>query len=97
VSNVHRLRHTDRIFFLSVNLRPRFRRFNEADYALLITVLEASRRRLRFLLCGYVLMPDHRHALIWPQYPLRIEQVLHDAKKTMTLKLHARRGSCGPL
>jgi hypothetical protein len=52
---------------------------------------------LGFLLCGYVLMPDHWHALIWPSYPLRIDQVLHDAKKIMTLRLHARRGTCGPL
>ena len=42
-------------------------------------------------------MPDHWHALIWPQYPLLIEQVLHDAKKIMTLRLHARRGTEGPL
>jgi len=85
VSNVHRLRHTDVIFFLSVNLRARFRRFNEPEYALRIDVLEASRRRLGFLLCGYVLMPDHGRALIRPQYPLLIEQVLHDTKKIMTV------------
>jgi REP element-mobilizing transposase RayT len=78
VSNVHRLRHADCIFFVSVYLRSRFRRFNESEYDLLIGVLEASRRRLGFLLCGYVLMPDHWHALIWPHYPLLIEQVLHD-------------------
>jgi REP element-mobilizing transposase RayT len=60
-------------------------------------VLEPSRERLGFLLCGYVLMPDHWHALIWPRYPLLIEQVLHDSKKIMTLRLHARRGTCGPL
>jgi REP element-mobilizing transposase RayT len=72
VSNVHRLRLTDCIFFVNVNLRPRIRRFNESEYALLIDVLEASRRRLGFWLCGYVLMPDHWYALIWPQYPLLI-------------------------
>jgi len=80
-----------------VNLRRPFRRFNESEYALLIDVLEASRRRLGFLLCGYVLMPDHWHALIGPQYPLLIERVLHDAKKIMTLRLHARRETRGPL
>jgi len=42
-------------------------------------------------------MPDHWHALIWPPYPLLIAQVLHDTKKIMTLRLHARRGTCGPL
>ena len=97
MSNIHRLRLSDRIFFVCVNLRPKIRRFNESEYALLVDVLEASRRRLGFLLCGYVLMPDHWHALIGPQYPLLLWQVLHDAKKIMTLWLHARRGSRGPL
>ena len=97
VSNVHRLRHTDVRFFVSVNLRWRFRRFNAWEYALLMEVLEASRRRLGFGPCGYVLMPDHWHALIGPQYPLMIEQVRHDAKKIMTLRLHAWRGTRGPL
>ena len=80
-----------------MNLRPRIRHFNESEYGLLIRVLEESRRRLGFLLCGYVLMPDHWHALIWPQYPLLLWQVLHDAKKIMTLRLHRRRGTCGSL
>ena len=81
------------IFFVSVNLRRRIRQFTESEYALLIDVLEVSRRRLGFLFCGYVMMPDHWHALIWPQYPLLIGQVTHDAKKVMALRLHARRGT----
>jgi REP element-mobilizing transposase RayT len=97
VSNIQRLRVTDCIFFVCVNLRPKRRRFDESEYALLIHVLKESRRRLGFLLCGYVLMPDHWHALIWPSYPLLIWQVLHDAKKIMTLRINARRGAQGPL
>jgi REP-associated tyrosine transposase len=97
VSNVHRLRLSDRIFFVCVNLRLKIKQFNDSEYALLIKVLEESRRRLGFALGGYVLMPDHWHALIWPQYPLLLSQVLHDAKKIMTLRLHARRGTRGPL
>ena len=97
MSRVHRLRLTDRIFFVSVNLRPKIERFDDSECLLLTSVLEASRRRLGFLLCGYVLMPNHWHALIWPQYPLLIGQVLHDVKKITTLRLHARRGSRGPL
>ena len=97
MSNVHRLRLSDRIFFVCVNLRPRINHLHESEYALLMRVLNESRQRLGFLLCGYVLMPDHWHALIYPQYPLLIWQVLHDAKKIMTLRLHQRRGSRGPL
>jgi REP element-mobilizing transposase RayT len=96
VSNVRRLRLTDRIFFVNVHLRPRVRNFSEREYPLILNVLEASRGRLGFLLCGYVLMPDHWHALIWPQSPLRISQVLHDVKKITALRVHALRGTRGP-
>jgi REP element-mobilizing transposase RayT len=68
--NVHRLRLTDRIFFVTVNLRPTIRRLRDGEYPLILNIMQASRQRLGFLLCGYVLMPDHWHALIWPAYPL---------------------------
>ena len=96
MSNVHQLRLTDRIFFVNVNLRPRIRRFTDSEYPLTVNVVEASRRRLGFLLCGYVLIPDHWHALIWASYPLLIWLVLHDVKKITTLRFHARRGIRGP-
>ncbi len=58
-------------------------------------VLEDARRRLGFLLCGYVMMPDHWHALVWTQYPLTISQVIHDVKKVSARKLHEQRGTEG--
>jgi len=96
VSHLRRLRLTDRIFFVNVELRPWVRPFADSDYPLMIDELEASRRRLKFLLCGYVLMPDHWHALIWPSYPLLISRVLHDIKKVSARRFHALRGSEGP-
>ena len=68
-----------------------------AEYALLIEALAGARQRLGFLLCGYVLMPDHWHALIWAGYPLTISQVIHDVKKVSARRLHAKRGTGGPL
>jgi len=59
-------------------------------------VFAASRERLKFLLCGYVLMPDYWHAPVWPGYPILISDVLHDVKKVSAGKFHARRGSHGP-
>ena len=58
---------------------------------------EGARRRLAFLLCGYVLMPDHWHALIWTGYPLTISQAIHYVKKVCARHLHARRGTQGPV
>ena len=96
MSHVRRLLLTDRIFFVNVNVRPVHQGFRDSEYPLILEVLKDSRRRLGFLLCGYVLMPDHWHALIWPVYPLLISQVLHDIKKISTLRIHAARGSHGP-
>ncbi len=97
MSHVRRLRLADRIFFVTVNLSPRVEPFRSSEYPLMIDVLEGSRRRLAFLLCGYVLMPDHWHALIWVGHPLTISQVIHDVKKVSARKLHERRGTRGPL
>jgi REP element-mobilizing transposase RayT len=47
---------------------------------LILTCMDESRRRLGFALCGYVLMPDHWHALLWPSYPLTISRVVQDIK-----------------
>jgi len=97
MSRVRRLRKTDRIFFVTVNLRRRVEPLAPAEYPILIEVQERARRRLNFLLCGYVLMPDHWHALIGVSDPLTISEVIHDIKKVSARKLHARRGTEGPL
>ena len=97
MSHVHRLLATDRVFFVTVNLRRKVELLAAPEYALMIDVLKGSRRRLGFLLCGYVLMPDHWHALIWTGHPLTISQVVHDVKKVAARRLHARRGTEGPV
>jgi putative transposase len=96
VSNVRRLQHTDHIFFVTVNFRRGVAQFEEDEFPLMIAVLEASRRRLGFALCGYVLMPDHWHALLWPFQPVTISQVIHDMKKISALRLHQHRKTSGP-
>ena len=97
MSHVHRLRTTERIFFVTVNLRRQAEPFRDTEYPLMIEALEGARKRLGFLLYGYVLMPDHWHALIWTGYPLTISEVIHDVKKVSALRLHQRRGGEGPM
>ncbi|HEV2492078.1 MAG TPA: transposase [Terriglobia bacterium] len=97
MSHVHRLRTSDRIFFVTVNLRRQTNPLERAEYAELISALQGARRRLGFLLCGYVLMPDHWHALIGLGYPLSISDVIHDVKKVSARRFHGRRGAQGPL
>ena len=46
----------------------------------MVEALAESRRRMEFLLCGYVVLPDHGHALIWPRPPLTISRAVQSVK-----------------
>ncbi|MCL5671215.1 MAG: hypothetical protein M1423_07975 [Acidobacteria bacterium] len=57
MSRVHRLQTSDRIFFIAVNLRRALAPLREEEFGRVAAAINESRRRLGFLLCGYVLMP----------------------------------------
>jgi putative transposase len=97
MSNVHRLRVSDRIFFVTSNLLQGLNHFMEPEYTVLLKCLERSRSRLGFLLCGYVLMPDHWHALIYCQAPLTISRVMEDLKSTSSRQINRHRHRKGTL
>ena len=97
MSNVHRLRTSDRIFFITVNLRRALGPLAGGEYELVLDALAGSRRKLHFLLHGYVLMPDHWHALIWTGHPLTISRVVQDVKWTSALARNRSRRAAGSL
>ena len=94
---MHRLLTTDRIFFVTVNLRRALAPLAADEFRLVAAALEEAKRRRRFLLCGYVLMPDHWHALIGTAYPLTISQVMHNVKWISARLLNDKRGRSGPV
>jgi len=95
VSNVSRLRLSDRIFFVTVNLQRHSPVLAADEYPVLLGALEESRRRLGFLICGYVAMPDHWHALLFPRYPLAVSRVVQDVKYVSARRLNQLRQSHG--
>jgi putative transposase len=54
-----------------------------------------ERRRLNFLLFGYVLMPDHWHALICPRSPVTISAVLQNVKRVSSFRINRLREAHG--
>ena len=96
MSNVPRLRTSDSIFFVTTNLNRDERLFDEPEYQIILGTIVSSRQRLGFLLCGYVLMPDHWHALIATQHPLTISKVLQDTKRMSSLKINQLRKTKAP-
>jgi len=111
VSHVGRLRLSDRIpsaaaqdggrnanrFFVTVNLRRAVPPLSDPEYAQVVAAIEQSRRKLHLLFLGYVLMPDHWHALIWPTFPLTLSRVVQDVKWISARSLNQRRDSSGPV
>ena len=95
MSRVHRLRTADRTFFITVNLRPALPPLVDGEYALVADALLESRRKLSFLLMGYVLMPDHWHALVWTTYPLTISRAVQDIKWIAARSLNRKRHTTG--
>ncbi len=95
VSHVRRLQTSDRIFFVTVNLRRTRVPLAKGEFGLVTDALAASRRKLGFLLCGYVVMPDHWHALIWTTFPLTISRAVQDIKWTAASSLNRARGTRG--
>ena len=97
MSRVHRLLGSDRIFFLTVDLRRALAPLDGAEYACVAAALEESRRKEGFLLMGYVLMPDHWHALIWPTFALSISRAVQDVEWMSARSLNGKRHASGPL
>lgn len=95
MSHVHRLRDADRIFFVTVNLRRALAPFRAGEYRTLIGAIDASRAKVGFKLLGYVLMPDHWHALIWTGYPLTISRAVQDVKWRSARGVNVARGTSG--
>lgn len=95
MAKLRRLRVTDRIFFVTATQMEGSSNFSDDEYPLLIEAFAKSRQHLGFLLCGYVLMPDHWHALLWPSFPLTISRVLQDIRTRMTKTLNRHRGTRG--
>jgi REP element-mobilizing transposase RayT len=92
---VQRLQASARISFVTVNLRRALVPLGEGEWGLVTDALAASRRKLGFLLCGYVLMPDHWHALIWTTFPLTISRAVQDIKWTTARAINRARVARG--
>ncbi len=97
MSHVRRLRLSGRIFFVTVNLRRAIAPVAGEELPLVAAAIDESRRRLGFLLCGYVLMPDHWHALIWTRHPLTLSRVVQNIKWISARSLNGTRGAWGPV
>lgn len=95
MAKLHRLRLTNRIFFVTATLIHGAPKFSGDEYSILVDAFAGSRRHLGFLLCGDVLMPDYWHALLWLSSLLTISRVLKDIRTRCPKSLNRQRGTQG--
>ena len=74
MSSLRRRETHSRFFFLTTNLLRGRRTFNEEEFRVLATILDRARQRLRFALCGCCFMPDHIHAIVFPEETTTISE-----------------------
>ena len=70
MSRLRRIEDTDRIFFITTNLHPSARPLNPNERDIVLDWLGKVRTRYKFLLLGYVVMPDQ---------PLLVPDILDSA------------------
>jgi REP element-mobilizing transposase RayT len=66
MSRLRRIEQGDRFFFITTNLRRSVAPFSPSERTIVLDLLDRERRRDRFYLFGYVVMPTHVHLLLEP-------------------------------
>ena len=97
MSRLRRLLTSEKIFFITCNLLPARSPFVNADFVCLAEALRSVRIRWKFLLAGYVFMPEHWHALIAPAENDALPLVMNAVKVAAMRRINSRRGAQGPL
>ncbi len=91
-----RIGDSDRIFFRTTNLARGVPNLSAAERDLFLDIFSAQRTPARFLLFGYVVMPEHVHLLLAPREKTVI-QIMRDLKSKTGFEIARRRRRSGPL
>ncbi|HEV2379951.1 MAG TPA: transposase [Terriglobia bacterium] len=97
MSRLRRLVLSDRYFFVTCNLLRGRLFLSENEFSLLARVISWRRKVHGFLLTAWVLLPDHWHAIIYPQHPLTISEAMEAIKVSATRRINRGRQTLGPL
>ncbi len=70
MSRLRRLMVSDRWFFITCRLLPRRRILSPPEFVMLAQVIRERRVEHGFFLTAWGFLPDHWHAIFYPQHPL---------------------------
>ena len=96
MSRIRRIEQTDRIFFVTTNLAKGVPNFSPVERNLVLNALGETRAAHKFLLVGYVVMPDHAHALL-AVLSSSLPDILRQWKSKTARAIQKARGKPGSL
>jgi putative transposase len=96
MSRLRRIEQQDRIFFVTSNVARGAPNLSPVERDLVLNSLNETRTAHRFLLFGYVVMPDHVHAL-FAVISSSLAEIMHRWKLSSSRSIQKARGKQGPL
>jgi putative transposase len=92
VSRLRRPILHSRFFFVTTNLRKGLRPFNDREFDMLAHSLLRVRELVPVAICAYCFMPDHVHAILFPQEQTTISDVMMRFKVASSRRIRPLRG-----
>ena len=96
MSRLRRIERTDRIFFVTTNLAKGVPSLSPIERDVVLRALGETRSTDKFLLLGYVVMPDHAHAILAVLCGSLVD-IMHRWKFKAARAIQRARGKHGPL
>ena len=91
MSRLRRIQLHSRFFFITANLRREVRPLSDVELAILGETLNSLRNCVNVALCGYCLMPDHWHAVLFPDESASISDILLRIKTSSSIRIRKAR------
>ena len=96
MSRLRRIAQQDRIFFVTSNLARSEASLSAIERDLVLNSLGETRTTHKFFLFGYVVMPDHVHAVL-AVISGSLANIMHRWKSSAARSIQKARGKPGPL
>lgn len=97
MSRLRRLFVAGKIFFVTCTVLRTRTPLSEHEFEILARAFDGIRKRRRFLLGGYVFMPDHWHALLAPREGETLPRLMGALKVASMQAVNRSRGKRGHL
>jgi len=95
VTRLRRIADHDRIFFITARIGRGLDSLSPSERTIIVQYIAAERAVGRFLLFGFVVMPDHRHLLMAPLHS-GLQDGMHRLKMKTGRRIRKVRGQHGP-